>query len=179
MLALCALIGWLWSVGLTEAAELTSVFGGIAGIAALAAPYVFPPGGKPAGPVVAAVPAAGPSPAAAAANPGAAGFAGTPAPASGVPDPSAKTSVRNALMEFDDIQDPEFRRQVLRLMGERLGLGYPFSVPYRAMARDHVIEVVDRVWDFRDPAAARSALAGALETLRPDDAATMRLKALI
>ncbi len=83
------------------------------------------------------------------------------------------------VLQFADIEDPEFRRQVLQLMGDLLGLGRPFAVPYRAMARDHVIAIVDRCWAFRNPDAARRALVEALRELRPDDGATDRLQSLI
>jgi TIR domain/Effector-associated domain 2 len=93
--------------------------------------------------------------------------------------PVTKTALVAVVMEFADIEDPEFRRQVLQLMGDLLGLGRPFAAPYRAMARDHVVAIVDRCWAFKDPDAARRALVGALSELRPDDGTTDRLRSLI
>ena len=86
-----------------------------------------------------------------------------------------KTALVAGVLQFADIEDPEFRRQVLQLMGDFLGLGRPFAVPYRTMARDHVVAIVDQCWAFKDPDAARRALVGALSELRPDDGATGRL----
>jgi hypothetical protein len=91
----------------------------------------------------------------------------------------AKATLVAMVLQFSDIEDPEFRRQLLQSMGDHLGLGRPFAVPYRAMARDHVIAIVDRCWAFKDPDAARHALVGALSELRPDDGATDRLRSLI
>jgi hypothetical protein len=100
-------------------------------------------------------------------------------PAAATKTPVTKTALIAVVSQYADIEDPEFRRQVLLLMGDLLGLGRPFAVPYRAMARDHVVAIVDRCWAFRDPAAARRALVGALSELRPDDGATDRLRSLI
>jgi hypothetical protein len=83
-----------------------------------------------------------------------------------------------AVMAFADIEDPVFRNDVLRLMGDELSLGHPFPVPARQMARDHVIQIVSRCWDFKDPDAARRALAVALRKLRPDDGASEQLARL-
>ena len=90
-----------------------------------------------------------------------------------------KTALVAVVLQYADIEDPEFRRQVLQLMGDLLGLGRPFAVSYRPMARDHVVAIVDRCWAFKDPDAARRALVGALSELRPDDGATDRLRSLI
>jgi Effector-associated domain 2 len=78
----------------------------------------------------------------------------------------------DAVMAFIDIEDPEFRRAVLRRMGDLLGLDHSFMTSYRPVARDHVVEIVARCWDFRDRNAALAALADALTTLRPDDRAS-------
>lgn len=194
LLGLAALVGYLWYVGLTEAAELATVLGGIASIAALGAPYLFPPGRKPA------VPAAVQPTESAEVRPGAsadgnsrravppwpplAAVSGAEAPeapghVARSNDRSARTPLTNTVMEFSDMEDPEFRRLVLRSMGERLGLGHAFSAPYSATARDHVAGIVDRIWEFKDPDAARRALVSTLEELRPDDGATVRLRSLI
>ena len=93
--------------------------------------------------------------------------------------PVTKTALIAVVLQFADIEDPEFRRQVLQSMGDLLELGRPFAVPYRAMARDHVIAIVDRCWAFKDPDAARRALVGAFSELRPDDGATDRLRSMI
>jgi hypothetical protein len=100
-----------------------------------------------------------------------------PVPPSGAPHPRAasKGDWVDAVMAFPDIEDPEFRRTVLRLMGDQLRLGHSFAVSYRSVARDHVIEIVGRCWDFKDPQAGRRALADALAWLRPDDKAATHL----
>jgi hypothetical protein len=90
-----------------------------------------------------------------------------------------KDALLRAVMNFADIEDPEFRRQILRSMGDYLGLGRPFSAPYRPMAVDHVAAIIDRCWDFKDPSAARCALVQALNRLRPDDGAAGGLPDLI
>ena len=112
------------------------------------------------------------------------GTSGPPDHTGHVAAAAAKTPVTKAalvavVLQFPDIEDPGFRLQVLQLMGDRLGLGAPFAAPYRPMARDHVIAIVDRCWAFKDPDAARRALIEALGELRPDDGATERLRSLI
>jgi Effector-associated domain 2 len=84
-----------------------------------------------------------------------------------------------SVMAFADIDDPEFRRTVLRLMADWLGLGNTFETSYRPMARDHVIEIVDRCWAFKDKDAARRALADSLISLRPNDRAAGHLARLV
>jgi Effector-associated domain 2 len=91
----------------------------------------------------------------------------------------SKTALVTAVMGFADIEDPDFRRLVLQQMGDNLGLGRPFPVPYQSMARDHVTAIINRCWDFRDPDAARRALVDALSALRPYDAATDHLRSVI
>ena len=112
------------------------------------------------------------------------GTSGAPGPAghgtaAATKTPVTKTALVAVVLQFADIEDPEFRRQVLQLMGDLLGLGRPFAAPYRAMARDHVVAIVDRCWAFKDPDAARRALVEALSELRPDDGTTDRLQSLI
>jgi TIR domain/Effector-associated domain 2 len=83
------------------------------------------------------------------------------------------------LLEFVDIDNPEFRLQVLRLMGDELGLGHPFMASYRGMARDHVIEIVGRCWAYGNRRAALAALADALTCLRPDERPVGQLDGLL
>jgi hypothetical protein len=194
LLAFAALIGCLWYVGLNEAAEFASILGGVAAAATLVIPYVFPPQSNPVTAVAAGaagsgagqlgiieaelagrIPSAGTT---ALPNPG--GMPPGPAASENQAAPaSAKAILTEAMMDFGDMEDPDFRRLVLRSMGDRLRLDHPFSAPYRAAARDHVVGIVDRIWEFKDPDAARRALAESLEYLRPDDGATVRLKSLI
>jgi hypothetical protein len=83
-----------------------------------------------------------------------------------------------AVMSFDDMQDPDFRRQVLRIMGELLQLGKAFQTSYRAMPIDHVTEIINRCWSYDPSEAALNALADALTWLRPDDQAATNIAAL-
>ena len=84
-----------------------------------------------------------------------------------------------AVMAFSDMEDSEFRRIVLRRMGDELNLGRAFSVPYNPLARDHVVEIVDRCWDFKDRGEALRALAEALIWLRPDNRSAGNLKRML
>jgi hypothetical protein len=83
-----------------------------------------------------------------------------------------------AVMAFQDMDDPEFRRTVLRLMADRLGLAHTFETSYRPMARDHVLEIIDRCWAFKNKDAARRALADTLISLRPNERAAGELAQL-
>lgn len=203
VIALLALIGlaiYLWQVGLDRADRLASSIGLVVAVAALLAPYVVPPGTAPVAdmPTLPIAPGASPLGATAATagqsqpTPPTASIIGHAFPSStssasgtlssAAPKPTAlvpKTVLVEAVMGFADIEDPEFRRMVLKSMGDRLGLAHPFSAPYRATALDHVISIVGRIWEFKDPVAARLALIAALSELRPDDAASARMQSLL
>lgn len=90
----------------------------------------------------------------------------------------AKADVEDALMRFSDIDDPAFRLQLLKEMGDQLNLGRPFQVAYSAMSRDHVFGIVNATWAYREPILARQALVRAAERLRPDEGATALLRRL-
>jgi hypothetical protein len=95
------------------------------------------------------------------------------------PGPAArKAAWVSAVMAFDDIADPDFRLRLLSGMGDSLNLGRAFQAKYSAVARDHVIEIVNSCWRFMDAAKARRALAETLIGLRPDDAAAAGLRSL-
>ncbi|MEU9994553.1 trypsin-like peptidase domain-containing protein [Streptomyces sp. NPDC050848] len=81
------------------------------------------------------------------------------------------------LQGLPDTEDPEFRRQILRLMGEELGLTTAFQVAYRSHPRDQLLEIVQRCRSFRNPRLAYRALGNAVASLRPDEAAAHELRA--
>ncbi|MFF2043443.1 trypsin-like peptidase domain-containing protein [Kitasatospora sp. NPDC058170] len=82
------------------------------------------------------------------------------------------------LLAIPDMDDPDFRRQVLRGAAERLGPAAPLRVAYRAQAVDHLIETVQACASHRDPAAALTAVLDTLDFLRPGLAAVDELRAL-
>ncbi|PVC97768.1 hypothetical protein DBP19_06805 [Streptomyces sp. CS090A] len=78
-----------------------------------------------------------------------------------------------------DMDDPDFRRQVVRLMRSALEPQAGFSAGFRAHPRDHLLEIVGRCQSHILRGAALAAFRDALGTLRPDDAATVELRAMI
>jgi hypothetical protein len=80
-----------------------------------------------------------------------------------------------ALEALSDMDDPDFRRRLLRIAADRLGPEAPLRVPYRAQLRDHVVEMVQVCRGHRDAAAALASLAHAARLLRPGESATERL----
>ncbi|MFE2723088.1 hypothetical protein [Kitasatospora sp. NPDC059327] len=82
------------------------------------------------------------------------------------------------LLAVPDMDDPDFRRQVLRAAGERLGPAEPLRVAHRAQAVDHLMELVQACARHRDPATALAAVLDALDFLRPGLAAVDELRAL-
>ena len=190
---LAALIGYFWTVGLDKADNIAVVLTLFVAAISLAAPYLLPASAG-ATPAQAAVPVAAPS-ITATVNGGHFGQArdtggkGDKVVSDVAASPTSAGESKAgwadkdrwiaAVMAFTDIEDPEFRRAVLRLMGDRLELGHAFSASYRPVARDHVFEIVDRCWAFKDPPdAARRALADSLISLRPDDRGVGLLKLL-
>ncbi len=192
-MAVALLSAYLWRVGLVRASALASVLALLVAVVALVAPYLLPPnaarGDAPSAPPALPVPAQEAVPA----KPGdnlskvtmigearvtQAATRGTHTHMHGKGVAGHKGAWVTAIMAFADIEDPEFRRIVLRQMGDRLNLGRSFLAPYRSVARDHVVEIVDRCWEFKDPDAARNALARTLISLRPDDGAVGQLERL-
>jgi hypothetical protein len=90
--------------------------------------------------------------------------------------PAFSAELRQSLAAFDDVQDPEWRLQVLRGTGERLGMEGAFPVPTRPEARDHIFAIVQECRAYRDPPAAVTALVETIEESRPDVAALARLQ---
>ncbi|WP_327327995.1 S1 family peptidase [Streptomyces sp. NBC_01210] len=84
-----------------------------------------------------------------------------------------------ALQGFPDTEDPDFRRQILRLMGEELGLTTAFQVAYRSHPRDHLLEIVQRCRGYQNPQLAYRALGMAIESLRPGEGAIHGLRAVL
>lgn len=74
----------------------------------------------------------------------------------------------SAVLAFADVELPEFRLDVLQMMGESLALGRPFGASYRPMARDHVNQIITRCREYVEPDLAFAALVRALVMLRPD-----------
>ena len=193
VVAMALLVAYLWHAGLARASGIASVLTLLAAVTALAAPYLLPPdvsrgeqpsvqraSVEPAPPVVPAAPgddldrvalfdrARVPEPDSQRMH--------AHVPAGGIA--ARKQTWVAAVTAFADIEDPDFRRNILRQMGDRLNLGYAFSAPYRPVARDHVAEIIDRCWEFKDRDAALGALEAALISLRPDDGAADRLRRL-
>ncbi|MFB8284162.1 trypsin-like peptidase domain-containing protein [Kitasatospora purpeofusca] len=92
--------------------------------------------------------------------------------------PSARDLVP-VLLRVRDMDDPDFRRSVVRTAGDLLGDPGPLHVAYRAHAGDHVLELVQACLQHRDPAAALEAVVGALGLLRPGLAAVEELRLLV
>nr|BEK63509.1 hypothetical protein KPHV_07360 [Kitasatospora purpeofusca] len=92
--------------------------------------------------------------------------------------PSARDLVP-VLLRVRDMDDPDFRRSVVRTAGDFLGELGPLHVAYRAHAGDHVMELAQACLQHRDPAAALEAVVGALGLLRPGLAAVEELRLLL
>ncbi|MEU7072298.1 trypsin-like peptidase domain-containing protein [Streptomyces narbonensis] len=105
-----------------------------------------------------------------------------PEPRTAPPEPEAfpdTMRVVAALQGLPDAEDPDFRRQILRLMGEELGLTTAFQAAYRPHPRDHLLEIVHRCRSHRNPRLAYRALGQAVESLRPDESAVHELRAAL
>lgn len=90
------------------------------------------------------------------------------------PDVFAIVAAAEAVSGMDEAG---FRLLVIRLMRQQLPSG--FSVAYREHTRDHLVEIVERCRTHRDARAALLAFRDVVAMLRPDEAATDRLRALI
>jgi hypothetical protein len=198
VIALASIAGasvYLWRVGLNRGASIASVGAFLVAIVALIAPYLFPPERegamqKEAMPEISTGQARSEHGASSHAPlvgglPGQAVLA-PPASSQAIPEvpgpprkQASKADAEDALLRFSDIDDPSFRLQLLREMGDRLALDGPFQVAYHAMARDHVFAIVGAVWAFREPDLARQALADAAERMRPHEAAAAQLREVI
>ncbi|MFF3993017.1 alpha/beta fold hydrolase [Streptomyces cyaneofuscatus] len=78
-----------------------------------------------------------------------------------------------------DMDDPDFRRQVVALMRGALAPNAGFSAASRAHPRDHLLEIVGRCQTHALRGTALAAFRDAVDALRPDDAATAELRAMI
>lgn len=81
--------------------------------------------------------------------------------------------------QVSDMDDPDFRRRVIGLVRSTLEPEAGFSPAFRAHPRDHLLEIVERCQTHRLRAAALAAFRDAVTVLRPDDAATATLGAMI
>ncbi|MCF1596968.1 alpha/beta fold hydrolase [Streptomyces muensis] len=94
------------------------------------------------------------------------------------PFPDTVAVVRVA-ERIPDMDDADFRRQVIALMRQALAPQAGFTPAFRAHPRDHLLEIVERCQSHRMRAAALAAFRDAVGVLRPDDAATVELRAMI
>lgn len=78
-----------------------------------------------------------------------------------------------------DMDDADFRRQVISLMRQALAPQAGFSPAFRAHPRDHLLEIVERCQSHRMRGAALAAFRDAVSVLRPDDSATAELREMI
>ncbi|MFD5626422.1 alpha/beta fold hydrolase [Streptomyces sp. NPDC127072] len=88
-------------------------------------------------------------------------------------------TVIGAAENVADMDDPEFRRSVLRLMRAKLAPAHGFTVAYKSNMRDHLVEIVQHCLDHRDPDMALRAFTDGVSDLRPDDRGTALLRAAI
>ncbi|MER5756025.1 hypothetical protein [Streptomyces sp. NPDC002088] len=95
------------------------------------------------------------------------------------PDLPTLLAVVSAAEQISDMDDPEFRKLVLRLMRKQLAPLYGFTAAYQANTRDHLVEIIQRCLDHRDPHATLDAFLGAVASLRPDERGTANLRAVI
>lgn len=92
------------------------------------------------------------------------------------PDSVAVVRVAERILDMDDA---DFRRQVIGLMRQSLAPQAGFSPAFRAHPRDHLLEIVERCQSHRLRGAALAAFRDAVIVLRPDDSATAELRAMI
>lgn len=88
-------------------------------------------------------------------------------------------SVVRVAERIPDMDDADFRRQVISLMRQALAPQAGFSPAFRAHPRDHLLEIVERCQSHRMRGAALAAFRDAVSVLRPDDSATAELRAMI
>ncbi|MFH9263728.1 esterase/lipase family protein [Streptomyces sp. NPDC017546] len=108
----------------------------------------------------------------------------TPGPVEAAPEspPSAfpdTIDIVRVAEQVSDMDDPDFRRRVIGLVRGALEPEAGFSPAFRAHPRDHLLEIVERCQTHRLRAAALAAFRDAIGVLRPDDAATAALGAMI
>ncbi|MEV7770262.1 hypothetical protein [Kitasatospora sp. NPDC086791] len=91
----------------------------------------------------------------------------------------ADTALHEFLHQVPDLDDPEFRRTVLRDLGRRLGPGTAFAVPYSPQTADHLLNLVHACRSWHEPHSALAELAASLRTLRPGTSAVDWLGAAV
>jgi hypothetical protein len=84
-----------------------------------------------------------------------------------------------AAEQINGMDDPAVRMQVVDLMRQRLAPDWGFSAAYRATARDHLVEIVERCRTHAAAPAALGAFLAAVVMLRPDEAATAELRRIV
>lgn len=94
----------------------------------------------------------------------------------GFPDTFALVAVAERIPDMDD---PAFRRTVVSQMRRSLAPDSGFSAAYKEHPRDHLVEIVERCRSHRDARRALAAFRDAITALRPEEAATAELRALI
>lgn len=92
------------------------------------------------------------------------------------PDPFALVAAAERVSGMDDAS---FRLLVIRSMRTYLPAEPMFSVPYKDHPRDHLLEIIEGCRARPDARAALHAFRDVVRTLRPDEAATHRLSALV
>lgn len=78
-----------------------------------------------------------------------------------------------------DMDDPEFRRSVIQRMRVQLSPVHGFTASHRPHMRDHLVEILQRCLNHRDPRAALNAFVGAVASLRPEEKGTADLQTLM
>ena len=80
-----------------------------------------------------------------------------------------------SLIACPSMDDPQSRSLFLKRVGERLQMPGPFMVENHSVPRDHIYAIVYACKDYKEPGAAVTALAAAMEDLHPDSRALARL----
>lgn len=97
----------------------------------------------------------------------------------GLPSPQPEAPGRRLveiLEAVPDMDDPGFRRQLIRQVGGFLQPGSLLRVSHREQMRDHIVEIIETCRSHRDPRSAFLALTRAVEFLRPESAAALVLR---
>ncbi|UWE11154.1 esterase/lipase family protein [Actinacidiphila bryophytorum] len=137
---------------------------------------------RPAAPVA---PASAPAPLPGSAPAAAAAHSPSPSPSREAVPPAAAYTFPDTLRvvaaaeRINGMDDPAVRMQVVDLMRQRLAPDWGFSAAYRATARDHLVEIVERCRTHAAAPAALGAFLAAVVLLRPDEAATAELRRIV
>lgn len=101
---------------------------------------------------------------------------GEESPAYAFPDTFAVVAAAERVLGMDDVG---LRLQIVGLMRNSLAPEAGFTAAYRAHPRDHLVEIVERCRSHRCSGAALAAFRDAVAALRPDDAGTAELRAVV